>query len=86
MAHVGAVGRVAAVARILSTMKLSGPSPGKYQIPSKNARPSQHDLLRFMIAEHAALMNETCHLIREVRDLVLDISALIDAEDGGATQ
>ena len=67
-------------------MKESGPSPGKSPMPPKSAQPSEHALLRLMIAEHTALMNETLHLIREVRDLVSHISALIDAEHGSAAQ
>ena len=67
-------------------MKVSGSTPKKSQIPSKHARPTEHTLLRQMMAEHAALMNETLHLIREVRDLVSHISGSIDANNGSTAQ
>jgi hypothetical protein len=63
---------------------MPGPGPRTSPTDSKNARPSQHDLLRLMVTEHAAVMNETLLLIREVRDLISHVAALVDAEHGSA--
>ena len=54
-------------------VKASGPGTRKSRIHFKN-EPSQH--VPLVIAEHAALIDETLHLMPEVRELVSLLSAL----------
>jgi hypothetical protein len=45
---------------------------------------SSHDLLHLLVAQHAALLDELVHVIREFRDCASHLSTLIDAHQGRA--
>lgn len=51
---------------------------------AENVAPSDHALVRLLIAEHTALAKEMLHLVRDIRKHVSLVSALVDAKNAGA--